>query len=99
MRKDTNENVYWLQEGLLQAKEVKGLESGGILIVGSGLSGVSVAYWLQQLGCDQITIVDYEPKRAASFRNCGHILHGTVESMQALVSLYGKKKSSRNMEI
>jgi glycine/D-amino acid oxidase-like deaminating enzyme len=34
-------------------------------------------------------LVDYEPETAASFRNCGHILYGTVESMQALVALHG----------
>lgn len=61
-----------------------------ICIIGSGLSGVSTAYWLLEKGYDNLLLVDYQPETAASFRNCGHILYGTVESMLALVALYGE---------
>ncbi|MCX6131072.1 MAG: FAD-dependent oxidoreductase [Proteobacteria bacterium] len=62
-----------------------------IVIIGSGLSGVSTAYWLQKKGYKNLLLLDHEPENAASFRNCGHILYGTVESMQALVALHGEE--------
>lgn len=64
-------------------------KEGGILVIGSGLAGSSAAYWLQHYGFSDITMVDYEVEKSATFRNCGHILYGTVESMYALKQLHG----------
>ena len=83
---------FWLQELLLEGQKTKP-KDGGIAIIGSGLSGVSTAYWLLQNGFDDITMIDFESPKAASYRNCGHILYGTVESMHALVSLHGAEKA------
>ncbi len=83
---------YWMREPLITGLKAKP-KDGGILIIGAGLSGVSVAYWLLQKGIGPVTIVDFEPEKAASLRNCGHILYGTVESMKALVALYGREKA------
>ena len=66
-------------------------ESGGILIIGGGLSGVSCGYWLQQFGMPEIKIADFNPSQAASYRNCGHILYGCVESYEALTEFHGRK--------
>ncbi len=81
---------YWLNEKPAVGCDTKPSE-GGVLIVGSGLTGASVGYWLQKKGMDDLTIVDFVPEKAASFRNCGHILYGTVESMKALAALHGEK--------
>ena len=81
---------YWLNVTPTAGLSEKPRE-GGILIIGSGLSGASVGYWLQQKQLGDLTIVDFAPEKAATFRNCGHILYGTVESMQALVALHGEK--------
>ncbi|WP_141735667.1 NAD(P)/FAD-dependent oxidoreductase [Oligoflexus tunisiensis] len=80
---------YWLEVPALKGSLEKPLDAE-IVIIGSGLSGVSTAYWLQEKGYSNLLLVDYEPDTAASFRNCGHILYGTVESMQALVALHGE---------
>ncbi len=85
---------YWLDEKLELGKLGKPPE-GQICIIGSGLSGVSAAYWLLEKGYDDLVIVDYEPEQAATFRNCGHILYGTVESMLALVALHGEETARR----
>lgn len=66
-------------------------KDGGIAVIGSGLSGSSVAYWLQENGFDDVTIIDFEHEKAATYRNCGHILYGTVENMMALVALHGEE--------
>ena len=81
---------FWLDTSLRTGKLEKPREDG-IVVIGSGLSGVSTAYWLQEAGFDRVTLLDYQPHTAASFRNCGHILHGTVESMHALVALKGRE--------
>jgi glycine/D-amino acid oxidase-like deaminating enzyme len=63
---------------------------GGIAVIGSGLAGASAAYWLLDRGFDDVTIIDFEHEKAATYRNCGHILYGTVESMMALTALHGE---------
>lgn len=85
---------YWLNEPVITGSE-KAPTDGGILIIGSGLSGTSCAYWLKKFGFPQITIVDYQTTSAASFRNCGHILYGTVESFEALSELHGVKQAEK----
>ena len=85
--------VYWLNTDIIQGSQEEPKE-GGIVIVGSGLSGISCAYWLQHYGYKDIVMVDYEATKAASFRNCGHILHGTVESMKALSTLHGSENAA-----
>ena len=80
---------YWLDIPLIEGSS-SAPKDGEILIVGSGLAGISTAYWLQQEGFTDLTLVDYRPTDAASFRNCGHILYGTVESMLAMVALHGE---------
>ncbi len=79
---------YWLDVPLLLGRRERPPE-GHICIIGSGLSGVSAAYWLLEKGYEDLVLVDTAPEEAATFRNCGHILYGTVESMQALVALHG----------
>lgn len=80
---------YWLDIPLIEGSP-SAPKDGEILIVGSGLAGVSTAYWLQQKGFKDLTLVDDRASDAASFRNCGHILYGTVESMLAMVALHGE---------
>lgn len=70
-------------------------EDGGILIVGSGLAGVSTAYFLLEQGFDEITIVDCGTENASYFRNAGHILHGNSESYKANISIYGHEKAKQ----
>lgn len=81
---------YWLDVKMIEGQRSAPGPSQ-ICIIGSGLSGVSTAYWLLEKGYDDLLLIDYQAESAASFRNCGHILYGTVESMLALVALYGEK--------
>ena len=87
-----NSQPYWLQEPLLTGHGPLPA-TGGIAVIGSGLAGVSTCYWLQKFGYTDITLIDYQPEKAASFRNCGHILHGTVESFTALEALHGPQQA------
>lgn len=88
---------YWLTTPLIlgQSPEKLSSQREGILVIGTGFTGVSVAHWLQEAGWPSITLVDFEPETSASFRNCGHILYGTVESMAAMVALHGPEKAKR----
>lgn len=81
---------YWMEVPLRRGLPERPRE-GGIAVIGAGISGASVAYWLGRKGLDGISLIDFEPEKAATLRNCGHILYGTVESMQALVALHGRE--------
>lgn len=87
---NTRALTYWLESLPISGSRERPRE-GGIAVVGSGLAGVSTAYWLTKAGFKDVVIVDHEPQAAATFRNCGHILNGTVESMAAMVSLHGRE--------
>jgi|GEM_PF-1243500 len=82
---------YWMEVPAIEGQTTRPRDGGGILVIGSGLSGVSSAYWLKEVGFEDVTMVDFALPHAATFRNCGHILYGTVESMQALVALHGRE--------
>ncbi len=86
---------YWMTEQPLTG-QLSAPSDGGIVVIGSGLAGASAAYWLQEQGFDDITIVDFEQEKAATYRNCGHILYGAVESMMALTALHGVELLRRN---
>jgi glycine/D-amino acid oxidase-like deaminating enzyme len=81
---------FWMVVPPITGK-VEAPKDGGIAVIGSGLSGASVAYWLLESGLDDVTILDFEQEKAATYRNCGHILYGTVESMMALTALHGEQ--------
>ncbi|NRA67856.1 MAG: FAD-binding oxidoreductase [Pseudobacteriovorax sp.] len=86
---------YWLDEPLILG-QVALPKSAEIVVIGSGLSGASSCYWLQEKGFHDITMLDHRSDTAASYRNCGHILNGTVESPVALTKLLGVE-SARNI--
>jgi gamma-glutamylputrescine oxidase len=84
---------YWLREPLIQGSLDELPENASIVVVGSGLSGVSSGYFLQKHGFTDVVVVDYLPEQSASYRNCGHILYGTVESMKAMTEIHGREKA------
>lgn len=85
-----NTKPYWLRIPPLVGEKNPPPEKADIVIIGSGLSGVSAASFLQEKGFQNILLVDDEPEKGASFRNAGHILYGTVESMKALSEIHGE---------
>ncbi len=85
---------YWMAVPPIGGRAEKP-KDGGIAVIGSGLSGASVAYWLLENGMTDITIIDYEHEKAATYRNCGHILYGTVENMLALTALHGEETAKK----
>lgn len=84
---------YWLEVPVLKGEVGEVPKTAGIVVIGSGLSGASAGYWLQKKGFEDVLMLDYKPEQAASFRNCGHILYGTVESMKALCEIHGPEKA------
>ena len=84
---------YWLETSPLVGEHSMPQDSS-IVVIGSGFSGVSCVYFLQQAGCKDILLLDDDCYKSASFRNCGHILPGPVESMYALQQIHGMEKAT-----
>lgn len=87
---------YWLQKELIRGRSDIDVPHGEIAVIGSGLSGASVAYFLSQKGY-RPTLIDFEPEKSASYRNAGHILWGGGESYKALVSVHGRDNAKKIM--
>jgi len=84
---------YWLEVPLITGSLEKVPQKASIVVIGSGFSGASLGYFLQKKGFEDILLIDYKPEQAATFRNCGHILYGTVESMKAFSEIHGIEKA------
>lgn len=67
--------------------------NSSILIIGTGLAGVSTAYFLLQQGYKDVALVDCGSQNASYFRNAGHILHGASENYKAMCSIHGREKA------
>jgi len=89
---------YWLETPLSKGHKVQPIANNEIAVIGSGLAGASVAYWLEKAGY-QATIIDYEPEKSASYRNAGHILWGSGESYKAMVATYGREGAKKIMNL
>lgn len=88
---------FWLLDALEPGNSsLEALESNyDIVIVGAGIAGISAAYWMLSKSDFQVLVLDHAPEKGATNRNCGHILHGTVENIQTMVSMYGKDDAKR----
>ena len=85
-------STYWEATTVTPIPLINRPKDGGILIIGSGLAGVSVAYFLYQAGIE-CQIVDCGGENASYYRNAGHMLHGTGESYKAMVDIHGEEKA------
>jgi gamma-glutamylputrescine oxidase len=96
-RSSTDSHPYWLNVPLIRGETYRPQPSSkiapSIIIVGSGLSGISAGYFLLKKGFENVWVIDDQPEAAASYRNCGHILYGTVESMKAMTEIHGPEKA------
>lgn len=93
--------TYWQHTCSPTEGEVVDLpKNSTIAIIGSGLAGSSVAYWMSKLsGIDDIQIIDCGTDDASFFRNAGHVLHGTGESYQAMCAIHGREDATKIMDI
>jgi gamma-glutamylputrescine oxidase len=66
-----------------------------IAIVGGGISGLSIAYWLQKEDPSlKIALIEkYEMAAGASGRNAGFVTCGSVEHFNRLVTKHGKEEA------
>jgi glycine/D-amino acid oxidase-like deaminating enzyme len=81
---------YWHLKGRFHGKfESKNLlppESCDIAIIGAGITGIALAYYLRLLGCDKVIVLEKEfIGYGASGRNAGFLLSGMAEPYNRLV--------------
>ena len=84
---------YWLDVPLIVGDASELPKKASVVVIGSGLAGASAGFFLQKQGFEDVLMLDYKPEEAASYRNAGHILYGTVESMKAMSEIHGAKKA------
>jgi len=90
---------FWLSEDSLgfdqlqQYPTLASKETADVCIVGGGIVGTFIAYWLSEHNISVILLEKDVIAGAASGRNTGFILPGTVEHFNRAVSLYGKDKA------
>ncbi len=66
-------------------------ESYDIVVIGAGLVGIATAYYLRQLGCDRVLVLEKEfIGYGASGRNAGFLLSGMAEPYSRLLVGMGK---------
>lgn len=84
----------------IEGEKVDLPENSSIAVIGSGVSGSSVAYWLSKLGdFKDIQIIDCGTENASFFRNAGHVLHGTGESYKAMCAIHGPENAKQVMQL
>jgi len=90
---------FWLSESSLgydqtqQYPSLTSKESVDVCVIGGGLIGTFIAYWLSELNVS-VTLLEKDVLAgAASGRNTGFILPGTVEHFNRAVTLYGEEKA------
>lgn len=81
---------YW--QNTVEQKNKKHYDA---VIVGAGVAGVSVAYWLNKMSPNmQIALVDkYEIGAGASGRNAGFVTCGSLEHLMKLEAQWGLEKA------
>lgn len=85
-------STYWLSNTKDIEADKSTPKDSSILIIGSGLTGVSAAYFLHPYERD-LTIVDCGSINTSYYRNAGHILHGASENYKAMSIIHGREKT------
>ncbi len=81
---------YWhklaqVREGTPEGKSSR-YKSYDVVVIGAGLVGIATAYYLNQLGCDRVLVLEKEfIGYGASGRNAGFLLSGLAEPYSRLI--------------
>jgi len=68
-------------------------EKADVLVVGGGITGVSLLHHLRQRGMDAVLVERDHLASGASGRNAGFLLAGVAESYAGAVRIYGRTKT------
>ncbi len=64
-----------------------------LIIVGGGITGLSVAYWANRIGLKCLVLEKGELAEGASGRNAGFLTGGSINYFVSLVEKYGEQKA------
>lgn len=64
-----------------------------VIIVGGGIAGLSIAYWLSKNGVKSLLLEKESIGSSASGRNAGFLTGGSLAYFQTLLTKYGKEKA------
>jgi gamma-glutamylputrescine oxidase len=92
-RRKGSKMTYWLKDTASPNSQKTKPKDSSILIIGTGLAGVSAGYFLSKQGNVDVSLVDCGTENASYFRNAGHILHGASENYKAMSAIHGREKT------
>lgn len=70
-----------------------------IVIIGSGITGLSLAYWLRQLSELKILVLDKSKNYAATSKSAGFLTSGSLDFFMQLKAKFGEDKAKRIWKI
>jgi gamma-glutamylputrescine oxidase len=90
MTPDARPQSLWQREAAEAAPRLAGDRQVDLAIVGAGLGGLWLAYWLRHWGRRVVVLEREQPAAGASGRNAGFVLAGTADLYGATVDRLGR---------
>ncbi|MGG6295499.1 NAD(P)/FAD-dependent oxidoreductase [Leptolyngbya sp. AN02str] len=84
-------NSFWLTDGVHHHQQTTAQlpSAAEVVVIGGGISGVSTAYWLSQMGLEVVLLEQRGLAGGATGRNGGHLALGTNRSFGNAIATYG----------
>ncbi|HDR05371.1 MAG TPA: FAD-binding oxidoreductase [Candidatus Marinimicrobia bacterium] len=89
------ENVFWLKDEILRFDPLRQNLTADLAIIGGGITGITAAKRLAELGASVILLENRCIGTGASGRNAGFVISGPVEHYSRAVNIIGRDKAKR----
>lgn len=85
----------WSREGHVEYPPLKGPAAADVAIIGGGITGVSLAYWLARDGRRPLLLEARTVAGGASGRNAGFMTASTAEGYGTVIDRFGREAARR----
>jgi gamma-glutamylputrescine oxidase len=89
------QNVFWLKADIGRFEPLRQNLTADVAIIGGGITGITAAKRLSELGASVILVEKRFIGTGASGRNAGFVISGPVEHYSRAVSILGREKAQR----
>ena len=85
----------WSREGHVEYPPLEGPAAADVAIIGGGITGVSLAYWLARDGLQPLLLESRTIAGGASGRNAGFVTASTAEGYGTVIDRFGREAARR----